>query len=74
MCVPLSCCKKKLLVVDDVQLNRILLTDLFGDDYDVLEADNGQIALELILKHRDELAIVLLDLVMPVMDGFQVLE
>ncbi len=54
----MSCYKKKLLVVDDVPLNRILQANLFEDDYDVLEADNSQIALKLILKHREELAIV----------------
>jgi response regulator RpfG family c-di-GMP phosphodiesterase len=66
--------KKKLLVVDDVQLNRVILADLFEQEYEVLEAENGQKALELILQYRDQLAIVLLDIVMPVMDGFQVLK
>lgn len=66
--------KKKLLVVDDIELNRMILTDLFEENYEVLEAENGRIALNLISLHRDELAIVLLDLVMPVMDGFEVLK
>ncbi|HHY53472.1 MAG TPA: response regulator [Clostridiales bacterium] len=71
---PLSRQQKKLLVVDDIPINRLILADLFQEEYEVLEAENGQQALELILQHREQIAIVLLDIVMPVMDGFQVLE
>jgi len=66
--------QKKLLVVDDIPINRLILADLFQEEYEVLEAENGQQALELILQYREQIAIVLLDIVMPVMDGFQVLE
>lgn len=66
--------QKKLLVVDDIPINRMILADLFQEEYEVLEAENGQQALELILQHREQIVIVLLDIVMPVMDGFQVLE
>ncbi|MGI6153527.1 MAG: HD-GYP domain-containing protein [Christensenellaceae bacterium] len=61
-------------MVDDIELNRLILTELFNEDYEVLEAENGAQALELIDEYRDELAIVLLDIVMPVMDGFEVLQ
>ena len=66
--------KKKLLVVDDIELNRMILGDLFEDDFEVLEAENGRVALEIIRRSADELAVVLLDLMMPVMDGFEVLQ
>lgn len=65
--------RRKILVVDDIDINRIILMSLFQDRFDVLEAENGRIALDLIEKNKDDLAIVLLDIVMPVMDGFAVL-
>ncbi|MDL2327442.1 response regulator [Ruminococcaceae bacterium OttesenSCG-928-A11] len=66
--------KKKLLVVDDIQLNRLILTELFSEDYEVIEAENGEAAMALISLFGTEIAIVLLDIVMPVMDGFEVLQ
>ncbi len=65
--------KKKLLIVDDIMLNRLILSDLFSGEYEVIEAENGQEALEKIDHYKEELSIVLLDIVMPVMDGFAVL-
>ena len=70
----MSRAKKKLLVVDDVELNRMILKELFCEQFEVLEAENGQLALEIINRFQTEIAIVLLDLVMPVMDGFDVLK
>lgn len=64
----------KMLVVDDIVTNRMILSELFADRYDVLEAENGQEALDLLDKHGEEISIVLLDIVMPVVDGFEVLE
>jgi len=64
---------KKLLVVDDIALNRAILNELFRDEYEVLEAENGLVAMEIINRYNEELSIVLLDLVMPIMDGFEVL-
>lgn len=64
---------RKLLVVDDIQVNRMILDDLFSEEFVVLEAENGLQAMEMIEKYKDELTVVLLDLVMPVMDGFEVL-
>jgi putative two-component system response regulator len=65
--------KKKILVVDDIEINRIVLSDLFSDKFDVLEAENGEMALKALETHRHDISIILLDLVMPVMDGFEVL-
>ncbi|MBR4424809.1 MAG: EAL domain-containing protein [Oscillospiraceae bacterium] len=65
--------RRLVLVVDDQEINRELLEMFLSDDYDLLFAENGQQAMELIRAHQDMLSIVLLDLMMPVMDGFQVL-
>ncbi len=65
--------RKKLLVVDDVEINRAILNELFSKDFEVLEAENGQAALEVLSREKSEIAIVLLDLVMPGKDGFAVL-
>ena len=62
------------LVVDDQKINRDVLGLILEDDYDVIYAENGQEALDVIIERQDELSAVLLDLMMPVMDGFTVLE
>ena len=64
--------KLKVLVVDDVEMNRIILSELFADSYNVLEAENGEEALETI-RNNPDLSAVLLDIVMPVMDGLETL-
>ena len=66
--------KRQILVVDDVELNRAILAELFQDSYEVLEAENGCQALELLEAHHDAILIVLLDIIMPVMDGFEMLQ
>lgn len=66
--------KKTALIVDDVELNRAFLRDMLDDDYEVLEAANGLEAIELLQCYELEIAVVLLDAVMPEMDGFEVLE
>lgn len=66
--------RKKLLVVDDIDLNRLILRDLFESQFEILEAENGKVAIELIREHANDIAIVLLDIVMPEVDGFGVLE
>lgn len=65
---------KAILIVDDVELNRAILSELFHSSYRIFEAANGRQALEVLREHRDEIAVVLLDIVMPVMDGYEVLE
>ena len=62
------------LIVDDHEINRDSLGIILEDDYDVLYAEDGQQALTMIREHQDELAIILLDLMMPVMNGFEVME
>ena len=62
------------LIVDDQEINRDLLGMILEDYYEIIYASNGREALDLIQQHRNRLSVVLLDLIMPVMDGFQVLE
>lgn len=63
-----------ILVVDDMEVNRAILREIFSDDYRILEAEDGEQALEIIKQEEHRLAIILLDIIMPHMDGFQVLE
>lgn len=65
---------KLVLVVDDQEINRDVLEMILEDDYEIIFATNGQEAMEQIEFHLKDLSIILLDLVMPVMDGFEVLE
>lgn len=64
----------KILIVDDSALNRKLLCDILKDEYDIAEAENGRRALEIILEQKDEILAVLLDIVMPEVDGVTVLK
>lgn len=68
-------CKKRsvILIVDDSEMNREMLAEMLRDDYDTLEASNGEEAIAVIKANEHEIDLVLLDIVMPVMDGFQVL-
>ena len=65
--------RRKVLIVEDVELNRDILSMILSEEYDVLTAENGEIGLELLAKHYRELSIVLLDMYMPVCDGFEFL-
>ena len=65
--------KQKILIADDSEINRALLMEILGDGYEYLEAENGVQAVELLREHTD-IALVLLDINMPVMDGFEVLK
>ncbi len=66
--------KNKILIVDDAEMNRDLLCEILKEEYDIVEAENGKQALEIMEKEADNISAILLDIVMPVMDGFQVLE
>lgn len=66
--------KDKVLIVDDAELNREILTEILEDEYSIIEAADGKTALTLIAKYHNELAVVLLDLIMPEVDGFDVLD
>ena len=65
--------KRTVLVVEDNELNRDLLEALLEDKYRVLEAENGQEGIELMREHYEEISLVLLDVFMPVMNGFEFL-
>ena len=65
--------KQQLLIVDDEEVNRELLRMMFDSEYEVLEAADGEQAVEKI-KNRGDMILILLDVVMPVMDGFKVLD
>lgn len=66
--------KQKILVVDDQSINRILLTKILENHYTVLKAENGQEAWDIVEKERESIQAILLDLIMPVMDGYTFLE
>ncbi len=65
--------KEVILVVDDSDLNRSILSDMLEDEYEILEAADGVEAVALLQKHGAEIDLVLLDIMMPRMDGFEVL-
>ncbi len=65
---------RSILIVDDNEINRGILGEIFKDKYAILEAGNGVEAMQIMDKQTDKLAAVLLDIVMPEMDGYQVLE
>ena len=65
--------KNLILIVDDTEMNRSLLADMRGPDYEILEAANGVEAVSLLSQRHGEISLVLLDIVMPEMDGFEVL-
>lgn len=61
--------RNKILIVDDSFINRELLTEMLEDEYKIITCENGLQALELMKKHNEELAVVLLDILMPILDG-----
>lgn len=62
------------LIVDDVDVNRALLADILKDDYDIVEAGGGKEAVSMLFDQKLSPALVLLDLMMPDIDGLQILE
>ncbi|MCH5154752.1 MAG: response regulator, partial [Clostridiales bacterium] len=65
--------KKTILIVDDSELNRALLSDMLYDDFNIIEAENGVEAVAILQERELEISLMLLDIVMPQMDGFGVL-
>lgn len=65
--------RQKILIADDSAMNRDLLATILEDEYDIVQAEDGVKAVDYLQKHAEEIALVLLDLVMPQMDGFEVL-
>ena len=66
--------KRTVLIVDDQEMERIILSDLLKSDYELLMASNGEEALGILEEKADAISAVLLDIVMPVMDGYQMLQ
>ena len=65
--------RQNILIVDDSEMNRAILAEILGSDYNILEASNGQECLTMLDQYDTAIALILLDIVMPVMDGFEVL-
>ena len=65
--------KPLVLIVDDSEMNRAILNEMLKDEYCILEAANGRTALDMVDRYGDELSLVLLDIVMPGVSGFEVL-
>lgn len=65
--------KQKILIVDDSEMNREILSDILGGEYEILEAKDGMEAVNCLRSYGVELSLVLLDIVMPKMDGLKVL-
>ena len=65
--------RQRILIADDSEMNRSILADMLGDEYEILEAENGAEAVSTIQKFHMEIDLLLLDIVMPEMDGFEVL-
>ena len=65
--------KKKILIVDDSEMNRDILTGMLEDEYEIVEAEDGEKAIEIMKEGRFGFSIVLLDITMPKLDGFGVL-
>lgn len=64
---------EKILIVDDNELNREILTEMLGEDYRIVEASNGKEALAILNDDAADISLVLLDMVMPEMDGLELL-
>lgn len=69
-----NCRKQKILIADDSELNREILSAMLEDEYNIMEAENGIQAVAALSEHRTDIAMLLLDITMPEMDGFAVLD
>ena len=65
--------KSRILVVDDSEMNREILSEILNEEYDIIEADSGDTCIDMLRKYETGISLVLLDIVMPGMDGFGVL-
>ena len=66
--------RPEILIVDDSELNRMLLAEILQDEYALTEAADGVEAVSLLRENVDRFSLILLDLIMPVLNGFEVLE
>ena len=65
--------KERILIVDDSEMNRMILADMLEDQYEILEAADGARGIAIMQQMGSQISLVLLDIVMPEMDGFEVL-
>ena len=66
--------RKKILIVDDSEMNREILVSMLEGEYDLIQAEDGQQAVYIMSEHHMELSLLLLDMNMPVMNGYEVLQ
>lgn len=66
--------QRQILIAEDNELNRAMLSEILSDQYKVLEAENGQEALEILEINKENITLILLDVMMPVMDGYTFLD
>lgn len=66
--------KKQILVVEDNLINREMLTEILSDKYEIMQAENGLEGLEILKLNKERIALVLLDIIMPIMDGYTFLD
>ena len=65
--------KQQILLMDDSEINREILTEILKDDYRILQAENGEEGIRILQEHENDIALVLLDILMPGLNGFDVL-
>lgn len=66
--------KRRVLIVEDNEINREILCEILADHYDIMQAENGQKGMEILKEYGDKISLVLLDIMMPVMDGYAFLD
>ena len=64
----------RVLIVDDSEMNRMILSEMLKGEFEILEAENGSVCLDMLSRYEMKISLILLDIVMPGMDGFGVLE
>lgn len=64
----------RILIVDDSEMNRMILSEMLKGEFEILEAENGEACLDMLSRYETKISLILLDIVMPGMDGFGVLE
>ena len=62
--------RRQILIVEDNDINRAILAEILSPDYVILEAENGEEALSLLERYKEKISLILLDITMPVMDGY----
>lgn len=65
--------KQKILIADDSEMNRELLAAILEEEYEIIQVNDGVQAVDCLQRHAEEISLLLLDIVMPHMDGFEVL-